>query len=157
MLLINYDFYDLHSIITCIRNHPDNKNYVHALKIITEYLEKPQINNGLNFNNIRSILTPYTKKLDPELDWILIKNRYTAHIRIIKNEIIYQILIATIREIIVALEENPQRTYLIADASQNIPLLLADERKPKKAILVSIKEYRMKYNNNFLHHEIKRL
>ena len=53
--------------------------------------------------------------------------------------------------------ENEQQFVQLCDAVHNIPLILADAKKPEKVIKIMIKEYREKYNRDFLVDELKKL
>ena len=53
--------------------------------------------------------------------------------------------------------DDKERFYLLCDAVHNIPLILADDPKPKKAINSMIKEYRNRYNGLFLKEEVKNI
>ena len=156
MYLINYDYYDLHSFITFLRNNPKRFTvYQAAAEQIIEYLDAP-LQNGLDFNTVRAILKPYFDTADSSLSWILVNNQYTANIFIIKNEVYYIILSAIFRELIIS-HNDEQRFCLLCDAVHNIPLILADLKRPKKAVKKMIIDYRNKYNKSFLRLELKQL
>ncbi len=73
-----------------------------------------------------------------------------------KESDVNKILENTVRRILLPyVSENSEKTYLAADACHNIPLLLADVKKPRKAIESMIKEYRKKYSHDFLKEELK--
>ena len=156
MYLINYDCYDLHALITFFRCKPERFIiYKSALQEIVAYLKTP-IQNELNNNSIRNILKPYFDERDETISWVLVDNEYTANVFIIKNESAYEILSSIFCEMMNYYNDS-NRFYLLCDATHNIPLLLADEKKPKKAINTMIKDYKKKYNNLFLKNELKRL
>lgn len=47
MLLINYDFYDVHALISDIRISPNKEFHIQALETILTYLQKPVEGNSL--------------------------------------------------------------------------------------------------------------
>ncbi len=64
MLLINYEFYDIHALITFFRSFPKRCIlYTNVLKEIIGYIESPQGSNGLDQNIIRKIIRPYLKAI----------------------------------------------------------------------------------------------
>ncbi len=156
MLFVNYDLYDLHALITVLRASPDRTSLIPALKEIKSYIRKPD-ENGIQNNAVRKILLPYIPENDELLSWVHIMNTYTANIRIIKQKAYYDILSAVLEELIISLSESTEKTFLAADACHNIPLLLADEKNPSKAVESMIKEYRKKYSPDFLRGELKNI
>jgi len=156
MYLINYDFYDLYNLIVYFRYAPERFAVYKAgfCKIIT-YIESPE-KNYADFNNIRNILKPCYNQSDEALSWILVDNRYTANIVVIKETAVYEVILSVLCEI-VEHYENSERFCLLCDATHNIPLILVDEIKRKRLIGLMVKEYRKKYNDSFLKDELKRL
>ncbi|MGN1101874.1 MAG: hypothetical protein ACI4RG_06745 [Huintestinicola sp.] len=110
--------------------------------------------NGIEPNTIRKILRPYFKDNDEALSWVLVNNEYTANISIIKTEAYYLILSAVFEEML-KFYSNEQRLYLLCDTSHNIPVVLADIKKPEKAVKEMIGDYRKQYNKFFLANELK--
>ena len=154
MYLLNYDFYDLHALITFFRNNTARfSDYKASVEQIVQYMKAPAA-NGIEPNTIRKILRPYFKDNDEALSWVLVNNEYTANISIIKMEAYYLILSAAFEEML-KFYSNEQRLYLLCDASHNIPLILADIKKPEKAIKEMIRDYRKQYNKFFLVNELK--
>ena len=157
MYLINYDFYDLHALFVFFRRDPKRfPNYIPCLQKIVAYIETPAQNNHLCHNNIRNIVKPYYDENDELLSWVLVDNKYTANIAIIKNAHVYDIILSIFFEMIEHYN-NSNRFFLLCDVVHNIPLILIDEAKPKKVINNMIKEYRRKYNNLFLKNELNEL
>lgn len=74
-----------------------------------------------------------------------------------KNPVHYKILSKIFRELTYSMSVSSERTAAAADSFHNIPVLLADDLKPKKVITLAIKEYRLKYYPNFLVDELKGL
>lgn len=154
MYLLNYDFYDLHALITFFRNNTAGfSRYKSSIEQIVQYIKAPAA-NGIEPNTIRKILRPYFDDNDDALSWVLVNNAYTANISIIKTEAYYLILSSVFEEMI-KFYSNEQRLYLLCDASYNIPLILADIIKPEKAIKEMVSDYRKQYNKNFLVNELK--
>lgn len=156
MFLNNYDFYDLHAFITFFRNNPKKTAYFPAVEKIIEYINQPQINNSIGMNTIRKIVNPYIKNDEEQLSWVFVENAYTANLCIIKNEAHYKILSVVLGEIILSIDDS-ERVYMLCDATHNIPELLVDVKKPKKAIISMIKNYRKQYHQKFLYDELKLL
>lgn len=157
MKLINYDFHDLYALITFFRSNPTKTAYLPAIKKINQYLDSEPSQNGIKLNTIRKILKPYTSAQDEQLSWVFTENKYTANIFVIKNDACYTIMSAIFRELLLCLGNDPERVYLLCDASHNIPLLLIDEKRPQKTIATMINEYRKRYNSEFLCEELKLL
>lgn len=155
MLLTNYDFYDLHALLIYFRYDPARfPDYLIPIRQIVNYFNSPIV-NGINYNQIRKLVSPYFHEQDEALSWVLVNNKYTANIRIIKNESYYFIL-STIFEELLAVYPDVQQFYLLCDAAHNIPLLLVDETKPLPIIKTMIKTYRKQYNPSFLVNELKK-
>ena len=157
MYFINYDFYDIYALIVFFRSYPERfLHYRPAVQKIMEYIEKTAESNALDYNNIRKILKEYYDENDKFLSWVTVENQYTANIRIIKKEAVYRVLLKIMCEM-TEYYTDKDRFYLLCDAVHNIPLVLADDAKPKKAINVMIQQYRKKYNNLFLKEELRLL
>lgn len=155
MRLINYDFYDLHALITFFRQNVERFSfYEKAVEEIICCIDMPMQNNGIAANTVRKIIRPFIDTDDKLLSWVLTDNQYTANVVIIKNEGCYRLLSTVFKEMLQCVDDS-QRLYLLCDAAHNIPLVLADNTKPKKAINLMIKDYRNKYSKNFLSDELK--
>lgn len=154
MYLTNYDFYDIHALITFFRSKPERfQTYKPALEIIIAYIGTPQ-GNSLNDNIIRNILKPYYDESDEVISWVTVDNKYTANLTIIKNDYVYRIISSIFSEMM-DFYDNSARFKLLCDAAHNLPIILADKNKPKKTVDLMIKEYRKKYNSQFLKNEMK--
>ena len=157
MHLINYEFYDLYAVIVCVRSNPKDKRLIPVLNRIAEIIEAPQSNNGIEPNIARKAIRQCDKADIEGLSFANTDNVYTANIRIMKNPVHYKILSKIFRELSDSMSVSSERTAMAADSFHNIPLLLADDSKQKKAINLAIKEYRAKYYPNFLADELKTL
>ena len=157
MHLINYDFYDLYAVIIFVRSSPNDKRLIPVLNSIAELIEAPQSDNGIESNIVRKAIRQCDKADIDGLSFANTDNVYTANIRIMKNSVYYKILSKIFRELADSMSISIERTVAAADSLHNIPLLLADELKPKKAITLAIKEYRARYSPIFLASELKAL
>lgn len=156
MYLINYDFYDLQALFVFFRSKPDRlSDYKSALNDVIAYIMTPQGHYG-DQNNIRKIIRPYYNENDEILSWVLVDNIYPTNIYIIKQNNIYSIISAILREMLDNCDDM-RRLYLLCDATHNIPSILVDEIKKSKTIKIMVKEYRRMYNPNFLKDELKLL
>lgn len=157
MLLANYDFYDLHALLVFFRQYPQRaENYKEPLQIIIDYLEAPADLHYIECNYVRKQLIPYIHSEDCGLEWAKTENTYIANIRVIKQPSRYKILAAVFEEVLSSLDDE-QKLNQLCDAAHNIPLLLADEKHPKRTIRKMIKPYNNQYNPNFLTVELKNL
>lgn len=157
MLLTNYDFYDLHALLVFFRQFPKRVgSYKEPLQEIIDHLEAPADLNYIECNYVRKRLMPYIQPEDYALEWAKTENTYVANIRVIKQQSRYKALAAIFREIVLSLDDE-QKLNLLCDAVHNIPLLLADEKHPNRAIKEMIKPYQKKYNSQFLTAELKNL
>ena len=155
MFLINYDFYDLHALIVYFRYAPTRfSDYTVPVRQIIDYMNTPIITNVINDNQIRRLISPYYDEQDESLSWVLVNNRYTANMWVVKKEPYYPILSAVFEEML-DIYSDEQRLYLLCDAAHNIPLILADAKKPIPIIKTMIKDYRKQYDKSFLANELK--
>lgn len=155
MHIINYDFYDLYAVIICVRSKPDDKRLTPILNRIAELIEAPQPDNGIEPNIVRKTIRQCEGTDIDGLSFANTDNVYTANIRIMKNPIHYKILSKVFRELSESMSVSIERTEAAADSFHNIPILLSDELKPKKAITQALKEYRARYSPTFLSDELK--
>ncbi|MBQ8961117.1 MAG: hypothetical protein IJ071_07875 [Ruminococcus sp.] len=156
MYLINYDFYDLQALFIFFRSKPERlSDYKSALNDIIDYTMTPQV-RYVDHNNIRKIIRPYYNEIDEILSWLLVDNAYPTNVYIIKQEVVYSIISAILREMLDSCDDM-SRSYLLCDATHNIPSVLIDEVKKRKIIRIMIKEYRKRYDPQFLKDELKLL
>lgn len=145
---INYEFYDIYAMLVNFRAFPEHlSHYLPAVRLLAETMAPgtPEPEE----ESVRQLLRRCYLPDDTGLDWVLVDNRYTAHIRIIKDEARYAVLAALLRELMEC-EGDPARVNLLCDAAHNIPLLLADETKPRKHIKPMLSDYRKMYCRDFL-------
>ena len=137
MLLTNYDFYDIYWSIVLMRS--DGLGYDYAVsKAMKDTIDAEQKDNIVELNKIRSVLSDIQElKEYKKWQWILTKNVYTYGVKIIKDDFAYQILSAMFEELLDSLKEpNEERINDLKIALHNIPIILADERKRIKNILL---------------------
>ena len=153
--ILNYDLCDLYALIHYIRSNTDKfPIYRSAIEKIIEYITAPPSGNGIQTNTVRKILRPFYEEDEKRLAWIAVDNEYTANVSVIKNTAYYSILTALLKEMLDC-GDDKDRLYDFCDAVHNVPLIIADDYKPKKAIKELIKDYQKKYDRGFLLSEIK--
>lgn len=157
MLLTNFDFYDIYWSIVLM--HSDGLGYDYTVaKAIKDTIDAEQIDNVVEINRIRSVLSNITELNEyKQWEWRFVKNVYTYGIKVVKDESSYQILSAMFEELLNCLKEpDEEQTNDLKDALHNIPIILAEERKHKKRIIVrEIARYRSKWNKYFLKNLLK--
>ena len=52
MLLLNYDFYDIHFVLTMLRAKPEKEYNIEIIKAVLEVLSTPQVDNTIDDNII---------------------------------------------------------------------------------------------------------
>ncbi len=157
MRLLNYDFYDLFDLIVYFRSSPAKFSlYRESIEQIITYIELPIGQGEVETNSIRKILRSNVENSEDVLLWMQVDNVYTAKTRIIKSDACYTVIKAVLREMLRCFEDK-QRFVMLCDATHNVPLILADERKPKKIIKTMVKTYQKNYNKDFLVKELRGL
>lgn len=157
MYLFNYDFYDLYALLVFFRSNPSKVSlYAEAMKQIVSYMETDTTDTAMESNVIRKILRSHIPASEEYLSWVGVDNMYTANIVIIKNKHHYDIIGAIFKEML-ACAGDSDRVWLLCDVTHNIPLLLADHKKPRKVIHSMLKGYQKSYNKDFLKQEVKDL
>ncbi|MBQ9385194.1 MAG: hypothetical protein IJT87_13265 [Ruminiclostridium sp.] len=155
MQILNYDLYDLYALFDYFRGNAGKfPIYRSAVEKIVEYITAPPSGNGIETNTVRKLLRPVYEEDEKKLVWISVDNEYTANVSVIKNTAYYTILAALLKEMLDC-GDDADRLYDFCDAVTNVPLILADDNKPKKAIKEMIKDYQKKYDRGFLLSEIK--
>ena len=152
MLLTNYDFYDIYWSIVLMRSDGLGDGYPVA-KAIKDTIDAKQVDNVIEFNKIRSVLSNITELNEyKKWEWRFVKNVYTYGVEVVKDEFSYQILSAMFEELLNCLKEpNEEQINDLKDALHNIPIILAEEKKHiKKHIVREIAHYRAKWNKYFL-------
>lgn len=150
MLLISYDFYDIHAILTWIRANPSAPYHADAIKSIYEILSSPQIDNHVDINMIRKKLRTVSGIESAELEWIYVDNIYTYGWKIIKDDFCYSFLAKGFQKLLTyASNGNYEQLKDLADALHNVPIFFADGCKNfKKAIKIQFAYYNDTYQTN---------
>ena len=150
---INYEFYDIYAMLVNFRAFPEQLgHYLPAVRRLAETMTPGT--SEPEEESVRQILRRCYLPEDTGMDWVLVDNRYTANIRIIKDEARYAVLDAVLRELMECTGDSARVNWL-CDAAHNIPLLLADETRPKKYIKPMLSDYRKMYCRDFLAEELK--
>ncbi len=158
MYLLNYDFYDLHALFVFIRSNPEYIEVIPGLRTLSDYLTKPPAETGgIPSNYVRTVLAAHIPAGMQGATWVHVQNIYTANLLVMRDPAFYPLLAAVLDELAGALADEPERTRMLADAVHNIPLLLIEEKRPKKPIMASIKDYRSRYHAGFLEAQLKAL
>lgn len=157
MYLLNYDFYDLFDLIVFFRSSPEKFSlYLESIKQIVSYIESTAGQEEIDTNSVRKILRSNVENSEDVLLWMQVDNVYTAKTRIVKSYACYAVIKVVLREMLCCFEDK-QRFVMLCDATHNVPLILADERKPKKIIKTMVKTYQKNYNKDFLVKELRGL
>ena len=92
MLLLNYDFYDIHSVITMLRAKPRNEYNSEMINAVLDILRTPQIDNTIDNNIIRKRLRKIEKLDKDDFRWVYVDNIYTYGWKVIKDDACYSFL-----------------------------------------------------------------
>ena len=92
MLLLNYDFYDIHSVLTILRAKPEKGCNVEIIKAVLEILSAEQIGNTIENNIVRNKLKSIENVDKEDFQWVYVNNIYTYGIRVVKDENAYSFL-----------------------------------------------------------------
>ena len=92
MLLLNFDFYDIHSVLVMLRAKPENEYNIDIVKAVLEVLSTPQVDNTIDDNVIRKKLRAIETIEKEDFRWVYVDNIYTYDWRIIKYEMCYEFL-----------------------------------------------------------------
>ena len=156
MYLINYDLYDLHALIVFFRNSPERfPAYTEALSDISAHVCAKTADDTGRYNAVRNILRKYSHG-DGLLTWYMVNNVMASNTVVIRNEGVYGVISAIFCEMM-EFYDDIERFVLLCDAVHNVPIILADESMPAKTVEIMIKEYRHRYNRQFLKRELKDL
>ncbi len=153
MLLVKYDFYDLHCAIVMFRFKPLYEYNYEIASRIKNIIDTPQTDNLIDINVIRKSLSEIVPiQNTDEWYWVAKENVYVYGQKIIHNPLAYQILSEGFDELLLCLKEQDEnRIFDIADALHNIPIIFAEHEKHiKRKIKFEISTYRRKWNRSFL-------
>ena len=152
MLLHNFDFYDIHSVLTMLRAKPEKEYNIEIIKAVLEVLSTPQIGNTIDNNIIRKKLRTI-ETIDKEyFRWVYVDNIYTYGWKIIKDEFCYEFLAKGFQMLLeCAVSDEFQRLSDLSDALHNIPIFFADGCKNfKKTVKIQFSYYNKTYSTDLL-------
>jgi len=158
MLLVKYDFYDMHWAIVMVRFKPLYEYNYEIASRIKDIIDAPQADNLVDINVIRKSLSEIAPIHNTdEWYWVAKENVYVYGQEIIDDPLAYQILSEGFGELLRCLKEQDEnRIFAIADALHNIPIIFAENDKHiKRKIKFEISTYRRKWNRSFLKKELK--
>ena len=155
MYLLNYALYDLYALFICLRSHPQElARYRDGVQEIIRLIESPE-DAAADANCIRRLLRPCYDGEELFMSFVAVDNVYTADIRILKNKTHAPLLAAMLRELL-AHGDDADRVSCLCDSLHNVPLMLANEVRPKRRIRSEVELYRKRYNPDFVKEELKR-
>ena len=152
MLLLNYDFYDIYSVLIMFRTKPEKEYNIEIIKLVLEILSAPQTDSTIESNIVRNKLRS-VEHLDEEyFHWVYVNNVYTYGVRVVKDENAYSFLAKGFQLLLeYAKAEEPQCLADLADAFHNIPIFFADGCENfKKAVKIEFSYYNKKYQADLL-------
>jgi len=152
MLLLNYDFYDVHSVLTMLRAKPKKSYNCEIIKAVFDVLVTPQTDNMIENNIIRKRIRTIEAIDNEDFGWVYVDNIYTYGWKIIKDEVCYPVLANGFRMMLEYAElEDFTRLSDLADALHNVPIFFADGCKRfKKETKVQFAHYNKTYKTNLL-------
>ena len=150
MILSNYDFHDIHSILIMLRAKPEKEYNTQIIKSVLKVLSEPQIDNTVDDNIIRKQLRSIDS-LDKEyFRWVYVDNIYTYGLKFIKEDFCYSFLEKGFSKLLeCAKNEDYKQLEALADALHNIPIFFAEDCKGfKKATKIQFAQYNRTYRTN---------
>ncbi len=150
MLLMNYDFHDIHAVLTMLRAYPKKTYNEQVIQSVIHILSEPQIDNTLDNNIIRKELRTI-ETIDKDCFWwAYVDNIYTYGLKVIHNEFCYFFLEKAFRKLLeCSVTEDYKQLEDLADALHNIPIFLAEDYKNfKKATKIEFAMYNRIYKTN---------
>ena len=152
MLLLNYDFYDIHFVLTMLRAKPEKEYNIEIIKAVLEVLSTPQVDNTIDDNIIRKRLRTIEIIDKEDLCWVFVDNIYTYGQKIIKDERCYSFLANGFQMMLEhASSGDFQRLEDLADALHNVPIFFAEGCKNfKKAVKIQFLHYNKTYSIDLL-------
>ena len=156
-MIYQHDLYDIAKAFMHIRYNIQENSNIEILYAIISVLNKDQENS--EDNQIRKALR-LLKGLDSERwYYIFFDNVYTHHY-LLKNKNIYKLFEKLCKETIALLEQNDyERAYDLVDAYHCLPEIIANNNFtiPKSFWKTFVKDYRSKWDNDFLRDEQRML
>ena len=117
MLLINYDFHDMHCVLTMLRAYPKKTYNKQVIQSIIHVLSEPQLDNTVDNNILRKELRTI-ETIDKEwFRWVYVDNIYTYGLKVIQNEFCYSFLEKAFRKLLeCSVKEDYEQLENLADA-----------------------------------------
>lgn len=151
-MLSNYDFHDIHSVLTTLRSQPDRQYNIEIIKAVLEILLTSQSENIIDDNIIRKRLRA-VESIDKEIfRWIYVDNIYTYGRKVIKDEICCSFLAKGFKLMLqCATCGEYNRISDLADALHNVPIYFAEEYKNfKRYVKHQFSHYNKIYKTDLL-------
>lgn len=152
MLLLNYDFHDIHYILAMLRAYPKLPYNRQVIQAVIRVLRAPQTDNTVDTNRIRKELRE-VDALDREgFRFAYVDNCYTYGEKIIDDPFGYTLLEKAFLKLSeYAVKEAYEKLEDLADALHNIPIILAEDSKHfKRSARIEFSRYNRKYKTNLL-------
>ena len=158
MLLLNYDFYDIHAALIRIRHDSTDPHHTEVVRRLRQVIDAPQTDNIIESNLIRRTLAQIDGLDRDAFAWVYTENIYTYGVVAIKDSRAYEILSCALDELLFCLESgDTARAVELADALHNVPILLTTyDRKTRKRIAAEVSTYRQSRNHDFLRDVLKK-
>ena len=152
MLLINYDFHDIHNILIALREYPKKTFNTQIIESVIQVLSDPQIDNTIEDNIIRKKLRTI-QTIDKEwFRWTYVDNIYTYGEMIIHDEFCYYFLEKAFMKLLeCSKNEDYQKLEELSNALHNIPIVFAENFKSfKKVAKIEFHRYNKIYKSDLL-------
>ncbi|MBQ2945307.1 MAG: hypothetical protein IJD95_01920 [Clostridia bacterium] len=155
--MFNYDFYDIHFVITMLRAKPGNEYNFEIVNTVLDVLITPQADNTIDDNIIRKRLRKIENIDKDDFRWVYADNIYTYGLKVIKDDAYYSFLANGFKMMLEYVEMgNIQRLEDLADALHNVPVFFADGCKNfKKTVKIQFAHYDKTYKTNLLKELLK--
>ena len=152
MILSNYDFHDIHSILTMLRAEPEKEYNTQIIASILKILSEPQIDNTVDDNIIRKQLRCIDSLDKDFFRWVYVDNIYTYGLNFIKEDFCYSFLEKGFSKLLeCAKNQDYKQLEALADALHNIPIIFAEDCKNfKKTVKIQFAQYDSIYKTNLL-------
>ena len=150
MLLTNYDFYDIYSILIAIRLKPQNECNAEIVRSVIGIFTSPQKRDNVDTNVVRKKIREIYN-LDRDLfKFAFVDNIYTYGIRFIKEGYPYSFLKNAFDKLLKCINDGDyNKVSALADALHNVPIFLSDGCKNlKKALRIEFSNYDKKYGTD---------
>ena len=152
MLLSNYDFHDIYSILTMLRAKPEKEYNTQIIESVLKILSKPQIDNTVDDNIIRKQLRSMGALDKENFRWVYVDNIYTYGLKFMKEDFCYSFLKKGFSKLLeCANNQDYKQLETLADALHNIPIFFAEGCKNfKKTVKIQFAQYNGIYKTNLL-------